>query len=179
VVALVLRPMQSFFTSAQRKTGMSEINYLSKEGLDKLKEEIHHLKTVERPFISKQIAEARDKGDLSENAEYDAAKEAQGLLELKISKLEEMLAISRVLDTSKMDASKVGILSTVEVLNKKMNKVVQFTLVAEKEADIKKGKISIKSPIGAALMGARVGDQVEAKVPAGVIPFEIKSIRFD
>lgn len=157
---------------------MSEINYMSKEGYENLKAEIEHLKKVERPSISKQIAEARDKGDLSENAEYDAAKEAQGLLELKISKLEESLANSRILDTSKMDNSKVGILSTVKLMNKKINREVAYTIVSEKEADLKSGKISSKSPIGKALMGRKKGELVEVQAPAGVIPFEIIDISF-
>jgi len=155
---------------------MAEVNYMSQEGYDNLKQEIEHLKMVERPRISKQIAEARDKGDLSENAEYDAAKEAQGLLELKISKLEESLANSRILDTSKLDLSKVGILSTVKVLNKKVNKEMVYTIVAEKEANLKEGKISIKSPIGKGLVGKKVGEVAEVTVPAGVIPFEILEI---
>lgn len=155
---------------------MSQINYMSQEGYDKLKKEVEHLKTVERPNISKQIGEARDKGDLSENAEYDAAKEAQGLLELKISKLEEILGNSRVIDPSKLDTSKVGILSKVKVLNKKVNKEVTYTIVTEKEADLKQGKISIKSPIGKGLMGKKVGETAEVVVPAGIIPFEILEI---
>jgi transcription elongation factor GreA len=155
---------------------MAQVNYMSQEGYDNLKKEIEHLKMVERPRISKQIAEARDKGDLSENAEYDAAKEAQGLLELKISKLEESLANSRILDTSKLDLSKVGILSTVKVLNKKVNKEMVYTIVAEKEANLKEGKISIKSPIGKGLVGKKVGEVAEVTVPAGVIPFEILEI---
>lgn len=149
---------------------------MSQEGYDKLKKEVEHLKTVERPNISKQIGEARDKGDLSENAEYDAAKEAQGLLELKISKLEEILGNSRVIDPSKLDTSKVGILSKVKVLNKKVNKEVTYTIVTEKEADLKQGKISIKSPIGKGLMGKKVGETAEVVVPAGIIPFEILEI---
>ena len=155
---------------------MSNANYMKQEGYDNLKKEIEHLKMVERPNISKQIAEARDKGDLSENAEYDAAKEAQGLLELKISKLEDTLANSRVLDPSQLDVSKVGILSKVRALNKKVNKEVVYTIVAEKEANLKEGKISIKSPIGKGLMGKKVGDIAEVVVPAGVIPFEILEI---
>ena len=122
------------------------------------------------------VGEARDKGDLSENAEYEAAKEAQGLLELKISKLEEILGNSRVIDPSKLDISKVGILSKVRVLNKKVNKEVTYTIVAEKEADLKKGKISIQSPIGKGLMGKKVGEVADVTVPAGVIPFEILEI---
>lgn len=155
---------------------MAEVNYMSKEGYDNLKKEIEQLKTVERPKISRQIADARDKGDLSENAEYDAAKEAQGLLELKISKLEESLANSRILDTSKLDITKVGILSKVRVLNKKVNKEMTYTIVAEKEANLKEGKISVKSPIGKGLMGKKVGDTADVVVPAGTIPFEILEI---
>ena len=155
---------------------MSQINYMSQEGYDNLKKEVEQLKTVDRPNISKQIGEARDKGDLSENAEYDAAKEAQGLLELKISKLEEILGNSRVIDPSKLDISKVGILSKVRVLNKKVNKEVTYTIVAEKEADLKKVKISIQSPIGKGLMGKKVGEVADVTVPAGVIPFEILEI---
>ncbi|MCB9262066.1 MAG: transcription elongation factor GreA [Flavobacteriales bacterium] len=155
---------------------MSAINYMSREGYENLKKEIEQLKMVERPRISAQIAEARDKGDLSENAEYDAAKEAQSLMELKISKLEDTLANSRILDTADLDLSKVGILSKVRVMNKKINKEVVYTIVAEKEANLKEGKISIKSPIGAGLMGKKVGDMAEVQVPAGVIPFEILEI---
>lgn len=157
---------------------MAQINYMSQEGYDNLKKEVEHLKKVERPNISKQIGEARDKGDLSENAEYDAAKEAQGLLELKISKLDEILGNSRVIDPGTLDMSKVGILSKVRVLNKKVNKEVTYTIVAEKEADLKKGKISIQSPIGNGLMGKKVGELAEVTVPAGIIPFEILEISF-
>jgi len=157
---------------------MSDVNYMSQEGYDALKEEIDHLKKVERPNISKQIAEARDKGDLSENAEYDAAKEAQGLLELKISKLEELISRSRVLDPSKLDNSKVGILSTVKLLNKKINKEVQYTIVSEKEANLREFKISASSPIGKALMGRKKGESVDVQAPAGIIPFEILDITF-
>ena len=149
---------------------------MSKEGYDNLKKEINQLKMVDRPNISRQIAEARDKGDLSENAEYDAAKEAQSLLELKISKLEETLANTRILDTSKLDLTKVGILSTVRALNKKSGKEVTYTIVAEKEANLKLGKISIQSPIGKGLVGKKVGDVAEVQVPAGIIPFEILEI---
>ncbi len=157
---------------------MSDVNYMSQEGYDALKEEIDHLKKVERPNISKQIAEARDKGDLSENAEYDAAKEAQGLLELKISKLEELISRSRVLDPSKLDNSKVGILSTVKLFNKKINKEVQYTIVSEKEANLREFKISASSPIGKALMGRKKGESVDVQAPAGIIPFEILDITF-
>lgn len=159
-----------------KETIMSDINYMSKEGYENLKAEIEHLKRVERPAISKQIAEARDKGDLSENAEYDAAKEAQGLLEMKIAQLDEIMANSRILDTSKMDNSKVGILSKVKLLNKKINREVEYTIVSEKEADLKSGKISSKSPIGKALLGKKKGDTVEVNAPAGTIPFQIVDI---
>jgi len=155
---------------------MAEINYMSKEGYEALKAEIEHLKMVERPKISKQIGEARDKGDLSENAEYDAAKEAQGLMELKISKLEELIGKSRILDPSKMDNSKVGILSKVKLMNLKINREVEYTIVSEKEANLKQLKISSSSPIGAALMGKVVGDEVNVQAPAGIIPFKVLSI---
>jgi transcription elongation factor GreA len=156
---------------------MSEITYYSKEGYEKLKAELHHLRTVERPSISKQIAEARDKGDLSENAEYDAAKEAQGMLEYKISKLQEVVANARILDESKMDTSKVFLLSKVKILNHKTNKTMEYTIVSEQEANHKEKKISVKSPIGRALIGAKKGDIVEAKVPAGIIKLEVLNIR--
>ena len=155
---------------------MSEFTYMSQEGYDNLKKEIEHLKTVERPNISKQIGEARDKGDLSENAEYDAAKEAQGLLEMKIAKLEEVLGNSRVLDKSKVDLSKIGPLSIVRLMNKKIGKEVTYTLVSENEANFKEGKISMGSPIGKALTGRKLGDIVEVNVPAGVITFEVLEI---
>ena len=152
------------------------INYMTKDGYENLVKEIEHLEKVERPRISGQIAEAREKGDLSENAEYDAAKEAQGLLEMKISKLKTILGDSRILDESKIDTSKVGILTKVTVLNKKTNQQVVYTIVSEKEADLKTGKISVKSPIGMGLMGKKVGEVVEVKIPAGVIHFEILNI---
>lgn len=152
------------------------INYMTKEGYDALVKEIEHLEKVERPRISAQIAEAREKGDLSENAEYDAAKEAQGLLEMKIAKLKTILGESRVLDESKVDLSKVGILTKVTVLNKKSNQKMDYILVSEKEADLKQGKISVKSPIGMGLMGKKVGEIAEVTVPAGVIHFEILDI---
>jgi transcription elongation factor GreA len=155
------------------------INYLTPEGFDNLKKEIEHLKTVERPSISRQIAEARDKGDLSENAEYDAAKEAQGLLEMKISKLEEVLANSRVLDASKLDPSKVGMLSKVKMLNRKFKKEMSYTIVSENEANFKSGKISVNSPIAKALMGKKVGEVVHVQAPAGVIEYEILDITID
>ena len=155
---------------------MSNTKYYTEEGLQKLKDELDHLVRVERPKISQQIAEARDKGDLSENAEYDAAKEAQGLLEMKIAKLQEEVRNARIIDESKMDTSKVLILSTVKIKNLKNNKVMSYTLVPEKEADLKSGKISVDSPIAKGLLGAKVGDKVEIQVPAGKIPFEVVEI---
>ncbi len=152
------------------------INYISQEGYDALNAQIAHLEKVERRRISGQIAEARDKGDLSENAEYDAAKEAQGLLEMKISKLKNTMADCRVIDPKDIDLSKVNILSTVRLLNKKFNKEVSYTIVAETEADLKAGKISVKSPIGEGLMGKKIGEIAEIKVPAGMIQFEILGI---
>ena len=152
---------------------MSEAKYLTEEGLKKLRDELDHLLKIERPNISKQIAEARDKGDLSENAEYDAAKEAQGLLELKISKLQEKLRNARIIDESKMDSSKVLLLSTVKIKNLKNNASMQYTLVPEEEADLKKGKISVGSPMAKGLLGKKVGEKVDIVVPAGTIPFEI------
>jgi len=152
---------------------MSEIKYFTEEGLMKLKAEVNHLSTVERPSISRQIAEARDKGDLSENAEYDAAKEAQGLLELRISKLQVVIRNARIIDESKMDSSKVLILSNVKIKNLNNNAIMSYKLVPENEADLRKGKISISSPISKGLLGKKVGDIAEITVPAGTIPFEI------
>lgn len=155
---------------------MADIHYFTKEGLEKLKAEVHELKTVQRPAISRQIAEARDKGDLSENAEYDAAKEAQGLLEAKIAEMETMLASARLLDESKVDTSKVMILSRVTLKNLKNNANITYTLVTEKEADLKSGKISVKSPIGSGLLGKSVGEKVQIQAPAGVLEFEVLEI---
>lgn len=155
---------------------MSQVNYFTEEGLKKLQDELSHLKSVERPSISRQIAEARDKGDLSENAEYDAAKDAQGLLELKISKLEELLSTARIIDQSKIDTSKVSVLTTVKIKNKANNAVMTYTLVAETEADLKSGKISVTSPIGKGLLGKKPGDTAEIEVPSGVMKFEIIEI---
>ena len=155
---------------------MSEARYFTEEGLKKLREELKQLKSVERPKISQQIAEARDKGDLSENAEYDAAKEAQGLLELKISKLDLSLRNARVIDESKMDTSKVLLLSTVTIKNLKNNATMKYTLVPEEESDLKIGKISVESPIAKGLLGKEVGDKVDIIVPAGTIPFEVIEI---
>jgi transcription elongation factor GreA len=152
---------------------MSKINYYTKEGLDKLKSELEHLMMIERPAISRQIAEARDKGDLSENAEYAAAKDAQGMLELKISKLQDLIQHARIFDESKLDASKVLLMSTVTIKNLKNNASMKYILVPEQEADFKTGKISVNSPIAKGLLGKKVGDTVEILVPAGTIPFEI------
>ena len=155
---------------------MAKISYVTEEGLRKLQQELEQLRTIERPKISQQIAEARDKGDLSENAEYDAAKEAQGLLELRISKLQETIINSRILDESKLDNSTVQILSKVTVRNVRNNAKMEFTLVAESEADLKEGKISINTPIAKGLLGKKVGDVAEIQVPAGKMPFEIVEI---
>lgn len=155
---------------------MSNVSYITQSGLKKLREELVQLESVERPSISKQIAEARDKGDLSENAEYDAAKEAQGLLEMRIAKLKETIANSRVIDESKIDTSKVQMMNKVKVKNLKTNAVVTYTLVSESEADLKAGKISVSTPIAQGLMGKKVGDKVEIKVPSGIMPFEIIDI---
>lgn len=152
------------------------VNYYTKEGLQKLKDELNELKTKGRADMAKQIAEARDKGDLSENAEYDAAKDAQGLLELKISKLEGVVGNARIIDESAIDISKVSILSTVKIKNKKNNMEVTYQLVAEEEADLKSGKISVQSPIGKGLLGCKKGDSAMIKVPAGDIEFEILDI---
>lgn len=151
-------------------------NYYTKEGLQKLKDELHHLKTKVRPDISKQIAEARDKGDLSENAEYDAAKDAQGLVEMKISQLESLLAEAKVLDPSTLNNSKVSILTKVKIQNVKNGAEFTYLLVSEEEADLKKGKISIQSPIGKSLMGKVKGDVAAVEAPAGKMEFKIIDI---
>lgn len=155
---------------------MSNVSYYTEEGLKKLKDELHEMKSVQRPAISKQIGEARDKGDLSENAEYDAAKEAQGILEMKISKLENVIANARLIDDSKMDNNKVFILSKVTIKNVKTGMEVAYTLVAENEADLKAKKISIDSPIGKGLLGKEKGDIADVQTPNGVIQFEIVNI---
>ncbi len=155
---------------------MTKLNYYTKEGLQKLKDELEHLIMVERPAISKQIAEARDKGDLSENAEYAAAKDAQGMLELKISKLQDLIHNTRIFDESKLDATKVLLMSTVTIRNLKNNALMKYILVPEQEADFKTGKISVNSPIAKGLLGKKVGENVEINVPAGTIPFEIIEI---
>ena len=155
---------------------MSKISYYTAEGLKKLKEELNQLKDVERPKASNAIAEARDKGDLSENAEYDAAKEAQGMLEMRISKLEETLSNARVIDESQLDNSKVLVLSKVKIKNQLNGMEMDYILVADGEADLASGKISVNSPIGKGLLGKSVGDIAQINVPSGVINFEIIEI---
>lgn len=158
---------------------MSKVSYYTAEGLKKLREELNYLKDVERPKASQAIAEARDKGDLSENAEYDAAKEAQGLLELQISKMEATLSNARLIDESQLDTSKVLVHSTVEVKNKNNDAKMKYKLVAQSEADLKTGKISVDSPIGKGLLGKKEGEIVQINVPSGVIELEIVSISRD
>jgi transcription elongation factor GreA len=155
---------------------MSQVTYLTQEGLNKLKKELERLVNIERPAISKQIGEAIEKGDISENAEYDAAKDAQGMLEAKIAQIQSKIANARILDESKIDTSQVQILNKVKIRNKKNNTTMQYTLVPESEANLKEGKISISTPIAKGLMGKKVGDVVEIKVPSGIIPFEIVEI---
>ena len=155
---------------------MSNVSYYTAEGLKNLKEELSRLRDVERPKASQDIAEARDKGDLSENAEYDAAKEAQGLLEMRISKMENTFANARLIDESQLDTSKVLVLSTVKLKNQNNGMEMNYTLVAESEADLKTGKISVNSPIGKGLLGKTVGDEAEITVPNGTIKFDILEI---
>jgi len=155
---------------------MSGVNYMTAEGLNKLKKELEHLVKVERPAISKQIGEAIEKGDISENAEYDAAKDAQGMLEARIALLQSQVAIARIIDESKIDTSVVQIMNVVTIKNTKTNAVMKYTIVSEHEADLKASKISIKTPIAKGLLGKKVGDTVEINVPSGVIPFEIIDI---
>ena len=155
---------------------MSNVSYYTEEGLQKLKDELNHLRDVERPKASQAIADARDKGDLSENAEYDAAKEAQGLLEMKISKLEEIVANARLIDESQLDTDKVLVLSTVKLKNQQNGMEMTYTLVSESEADLKSGKISVTSPIGKGLLGKEVGDVAEIEVPNGTLKFDILEI---
>lgn len=155
---------------------MASIGYYTEEGLQKIKDELHHLESVERKRCTQAVAEAREKGDLSENAEYDAAREEQALLEVKISKLKEVMINARLVDETQLDISKVSILMTVKIKNLKNNATMKYTLVAENEADLKLGKISVDSPIGKGLLGKKVGDKVEISVPAGIIPFEVVEI---
>jgi len=155
---------------------MNKISYFTEEGLKKLKDELHLLKTKGRLYIAQQIAEARDKGDLSENAEYDAAKEAQGLHELKISKLEESVGYARVIDVSEIDTSKVSILSKVKIKNLSTNMVFNYMIVSEEESNLKENKLSVQSPIGKGLLGKKVGETTNVDVPSGNIKFEILDI---
>ncbi len=155
---------------------MSQVTYLTREGLKKMKEDLDRMINIERPAISKLIGEAIEKGDISENAEYDAAKDAQGMLEAKIAELQSKIANVRILDESKVDTSQVQILNTVKILNKKNNSVMEYTIVPEGEANLKQGKISATTPIAKGLMGKKVGDTVEIKVPSGLITFEIVEI---
>ena len=158
---------------------MSTVSYYTAEGLKKLKEELEQLKSIERPKASQAIAEARDKGDLSENAEYDAAKEAQGMLEMRISKLEEVYSNARLIDESQLDVSKALVLSNVKIKNQANGMELKYTLVAESEADLKTGKISVSSPIGKGLLGKKVGEIAEISVPNGKLNFEILEISRD
>lgn len=155
---------------------MSNVSYYTEEGLQKLREELNQLRDIERPKASQAIADARDKGDLSENAEYDAAKEAQGLLEMKISKLEELVANARLIDESQLDTDKVLVLSTVKLQNMQNNQQFTYTLVSESEADLKSGKISVTSPIGHGLLGKAKGEIAEITVPNGTLKFKILEI---
>jgi len=155
---------------------MAQIGYYTEEGLNKMKDELQQLRTVERKAATQAIVDARDKGDLSENAEYDAAREAQALLEFKISKLEDVIANARIIDESQIDLSKVSILTTVKIKNTNNGAEMKYTLVAENEADLKQGKISVDSPIGKALLGKKVGEKVDVQVPAGKVTFQISEI---
>ena len=152
------------------------INYMTQEGYKKLLEDLNHLETVKRPEISRQIAEARDKGDLSENAEYDAAKEAQGLLELKIGQLKDIVATARLLDESQLTIDSVQILNKVKIKNLKNNAVMQYQLVSETEANLKEGKLAVSTPIAKGLLGKKVGDVVKINVPSGEMSFEVVEI---
>ncbi len=155
---------------------MSNIKYFTEDGLKKLKEELHFLKTKGRADIARQIADARDKGDLSENAEYDAAKEAQGLHELRISKIEESISNARVLDESEISTDKVSILSCVKILNVNLNKEFEYTIVSEEESNLQESKISVQSPIGKGLLGKKIGEIVSINVPSGEIKFKVLDI---
>ncbi|MCF8226636.1 MAG: transcription elongation factor GreA [Bacteroidales bacterium] len=155
---------------------MTNVSYITEEGLAKIKQELEHLVKIERPAISEQIAEARDKGDLSENAEYDAAKEAQGMLEMKIVKLEQIVANARIIDESKIDTSTVQIMNRVKLKNCKTDKVVEYTIVSESESDIKVGKIAVTTPIARGLLGKKVGEVADIDVPSGHMSFEIMEI---
>jgi len=158
---------------------MANVTYLTKDGLEKLKAEIHQLESVERPRISQQIADARDKGDLSENAEYDAAKEAQGMLEMKIAQLRGMLGSVRIVDETKIDTSSVQMMNTVKIKNLKTNAVITYTIVPGREANLREMKISVDTPIAKGLMGKKIGEIAEIDVPAGKMSFEVVDISFE
>lgn len=166
-------------TAKNWKNMSKQISYMTREGYNKLKKELEELKTVERQKVAQQIAEAREKGDLSENAEYDAAKEAQGLLELKINQMEAVMANARIVDGADLDASKVVVLSTVKMKNLKTKKTMSYTLVSESEADLKAKKISVNSPIGKGLLGKAVGEVADIQTPAGIMQVEILDIKID
>ncbi len=155
---------------------MNKVSYITEEGLQRLKDELDHLISIERPIISKLIADARDKGDLTENAEYEAAKEAQGMLEMKINKLKEAIINCRIIDGSKIDTDRIQIMNRVKIRNTKNNTMMEYTIVSDNEADLKQGKIAVSTPIAKGLIGKKVGDFVEIKVPMGIIPFEIIEI---
>ncbi|OFY47354.1 MAG: transcription elongation factor GreA [Bacteroidetes bacterium RBG_13_46_8] len=155
---------------------MNKVSYITEEGLQKLKDELDHLINIERPGISRLIAEARDKGDLTENAEYEAAKEAQGMLEMKINKVKEAIINCRIIDGSKIDTDRIQIMNRVKIRNTKNNTLMEYTIVSDNEADLKQGKIAVSTPIAKGLIGKKVGDVVEIKVPMGIIPFEIVKI---
>jgi len=155
---------------------MRKVLYMTEEGLKKLRKELDHLTSVERPSISRQIAEAREKGDLSENAEYEAAKEAQGMLEMKIAKLEEQIANARIIDESRIDTNSVQIMNRVKIRNRSSNNILEYTIVSESEADLKAGKISVTTPIAKGLLGKKVGDVVSVNVPSGIVEYEIINI---
>jgi transcription elongation factor GreA len=168
-----------FFLFNFKRSGgdrMTKFSYITEDGLLKLKAELEQLVNVERPSISRQIAEARDKGDLSENAEYDAAKDAQGILEMKIAKLEELITSSRIIDETKIDISKVQILNKVKIKNLNTKAVVEYTIVSETEANLKENKLAVSSPIARALLGKKVKDKVDVTVPSGQVSFEILEI---
>ncbi len=171
--------LMGFFLFYINEEVMTKVSYYTAEGLKKLREELDQLKNIERPKASQAIAEARDKGDLSENAEYDAAKEAQGMLEMRIAKLEEIHSNARLIDETQLDTSKVLVLSNVKIKNQANGMEMKYTLVAESEADLKTGKISVTSPIGRGLLGKSVGEVAEITVPNGVLKFEILEVSRD
>lgn len=166
----------SFSFNYEREDKMAKVYYITQGGLIKLKKELENLTTVERPAISQSISEARDKGDLSENAEYDAAKDAQGMLEMKIAKLEEQIANARIIDESRIDTESVQIMNKVKIRNKANNSVMQYMIVPESEADLKVGKISASTPIARGLLGKKVGDEVTVTIPSGKVEYEIIEI---